>query len=477
MKKIACLGIFALLALSSCHDFLNKFPEDVSYIYSASDYEELLIGTGYMDVQTGKDIGGWLQLMDDDVDFKVKDQGGRIADCAFYWWEPAPDTEVTWKALYQRITITNIVINGIDEYKHEGDLYRQVKGESMFLRAANYYFLINIYAQPYRASTATADPGVPLRLDDKVENRKVARASVEEGYAQIINDLKESIQLLKGLDEPVKFRANEAAARMLLSRAYLHTGNWDACTKQCDTVLTLKQYSLQNFNSDTPDGGVSINYDETIFSSGRNNYLSTSLAYYNYGVSSYFKCSEELLGTYTGSDLRTSKFFPPVGINSGIPNKNTANTYSDFFSIRLAEAYLNRAEALVMLGRENEAKADLHALRLKRFTAGTIDDEQIAETGQDLVNYVREERRREFAFEGHRWFDLRRYAVAAKWPMQKQIVHNNYTDSVLDGAYVLDVYDEDYAYYILPLPEGEIVLNGGMLKQNPLRKHKEIVRI
>lgn len=32
-------------------------------------------------------------------------------------------------------------------------------------------------------------------------------------------------------------------------------------------------------------------------------------------------------------------------------------------------------------------------------------------TGQDLVDYIRQERRLELCYEGFRWFDLRRYGM------------------------------------------------------------------
>ena len=48
-----------------------------------------------------------------------------------------------------------------------------------------------------------------------------------------------------------------------------------------------------------------------------------------------------------------------------------------------------------------------------------------------MVEEIRAERRREFCFEGQRWFDLRRYAVNATRPQQKSIVHvfNAYSNS------------------------------------------------
>ena len=44
-------------------------------------------------------------------------------------------------------------------------------------------------------------------------------------------------------------------------------------------------------------------------------------------------------------------------------------------------------------------------------------------SGEALVKFIREERERELCFEGHRWFDLRRYMVDTKYPQTTTIVH------------------------------------------------------
>ncbi len=81
----------------------------------------------------------------------------------------------------------------------------------------------------------------------------------------------------------------------------------------------------------------------------------------------------------------------------------------DEYVIRLPEILLNKAEALAALGRNEEAINTIQELRKKRFRPEHLT--AITETGAGLVQFIREERRRELCFEWHRWFDLRRYAV------------------------------------------------------------------
>ena len=87
---------------------------------------------------------------------------------------------------------------------------------------------------------------------------------------------------------------------------------------------------------------------------------------------------------------------------------------------------------------------------------------------EELVNFIRAERRRELCFEGHRWADLKRYAVNTKYPQRTEIYHTVYTgNNRYAGYYVLKPYGEDDGW-ILPLPEDEIIFNDGAL-DNPAR--------
>lgn len=72
-----------------------------------------------------------------------------------------------------------------------------------------------------------------------------------------------------------------------------------------------------------------------------------------------------------------------------------------------------------MLHRDGEAMNLLNEFRKQRID-GYVD---LAYTGNELVDEIRTERRKELCFEGHRWFDLRRYAANAEYPYTKTLVH------------------------------------------------------
>ena len=199
-----------------------------------------------------------------------------------------------------------------------------------------------------------------------------------------------------------------------------------------------------------------------------------------------YRVSDDLLQTYRKYqeegvvDLRESIFLEPSSsfcpgfffvrkTPDGNNNKGTSKVYEACL-IRSAEVYLNKAEAQAMLDRA-EAISTLKALMVNRYKDGVMPAiDGLA--GKTLVDFIREERRRELCFEGHRWFDLRRYAVSPKYPERKSITHGVYQSGmasmkpgVYDGSYTLQPYGEDNAW-VLPIPDYEIIFDQGVMINN-----------
>lgn len=124
-------------------------------------------------------------------------------------------------------------------------------------------------------------------------------------------------------------------------------------------------------------------------------------------------------------------------INGGIAGEQQFNVFtSAILFTRLEEIVLLRAEALGVLGHEDEAATLLNNIRARRnvkaFDAG--------EPGADLINEIFEERRRELVGEGWRWYDLVRYHKIKKqdaafnqlissggiyWPVAREVLNSN----------------------------------------------------
>jgi len=198
------------------------------------------------------------------------------------------------------------------------------------------------------------------------------------------------------------------------------------------------------------------NNPEILFTQGSNYLAATDRNTSLTGAPADYCVTQELYDLFSEYDARRNAFFSKNSLSDslGLTNKyertNEANHISDGFTLRTAEAYLNLAEALVMQGKEAEANSVLHQLQRQR-----IDDKLEDRTGEELVNEIRNERRRELCFEGHRWFDLRRYSVLEKHPLHKTVVHafNAYTEQNSFLTTHLFTLPSGDAAYTFSLPE------------------------
>ena len=116
-----------------------------------------------------------------------------------------------------------------------------------------------------------------------------------------------------------------------------------------------------------------------------------------YGVDTRNSTIEDWNGSYTGYYCR--KYIDP-----NIDAQYIKQTVTWRF-IRYAEVLLNYAEACLELGEEEEAKTYINMVRRRAGLPG------LTETGAALRARYRNERRIEFAFEDHRFFDVRRWAI------------------------------------------------------------------
>lgn len=94
---------------------------------------------------------------------------------------------------------------------------------------------------------------------------------------------------------------------------------------------------------------------------------------------------------------------------SYVPNSWNVQTPKNWIWLRLGEQYLNLAEAYYMTGDEEEARKALNAIR-RRARMPEVND-----SGEALLERIRNERRVELAFEEHRYFDVRRWKLGEKY--------------------------------------------------------------
>ena len=131
-------------------------------------------------------------------------------------------------------------------------------------------------------------------------------------------------------------------------------------------------------------------------------------------------------------------------------------------SLRLSEAYLNYCEAEAMMAKAGNAAGQaaaisaLNQLRKNRFAPADFVPVSVA-SADELVQFIRDERRRELCFEGLRWYDLRRWGM-------KEIKHVWYPNANEKTTYTLTEKDLMFA---VPIPDEAMGYNA-VLEQNKL---------
>ncbi|HEY8931461.1 MAG TPA: RagB/SusD family nutrient uptake outer membrane protein [Mucilaginibacter sp.] len=404
-----------------------------------------------------------------------------------------------WTKGYHLIFAANKIIGAIPD-NASADL-KVLKGENMFIRAMVDFNLVRMFGRPYPQNDGN-NPGIPLLTENSTDNAP-ARSSVKDVYASVIADLLKAADLMTlsgGATPKSNIFASKEVALALLSRVYLYMNDNANAIKYADLVINSGRYTLlqgsayQNYFSGVPEDNTETIFcirhtktqDQGFSAIGSMYYsglgpdgtssLTTPGGQGNTGWGEIYasKTYVEDLDKNPG-DLRHS-FIAPYTIDGVLQmnKKLTPNTpmyYITKYSfqegivtlsspvyLRLAEMYLNRAEANAKLGNAQLALDDVNLIR----TRANIPTLTLGAVGAgNVLAAVLEERRLEFAFEGQRAYDLFRnnLPMIRDYPGTHSL-NNTPTTNIMQTVLPTDA---RVVYYI---PQTEIAINP-KLTQNP----------
>ncbi len=344
----------------------------------------------------------------------------------------------------------------------------QLVGEAYAARALIYLELVNWFGTPYTVNPSA--PGVPLvTVPSYVTgfSAKPTRATVSAVYTKIISDLDSAYALMPTGSTPLHAINSDYiakyAAKAIEARAYLYEGDYANARDAALLVVQNGSYSLATtqsaFTGFWTSPTATTTKLEKIFELNQN--ASNNLG--NTGLDAIFsqagygdiQATTDLYNAYTTTDFRRTLIIDGkrAGAQAYIINKfpNYSNTDKDETPvIRYAEVILTLAESYARLGDEANAKIYLNQLAKLRdpsFAGYTS-------TGDQLKTDILNERRKELAFEGLRFFDFTRLNLPIVRPAQTQ----GY------ASYPL-VPITDYRR-ILPIPQSERDANPNVT-QNP----------
>ncbi len=294
----------------------------------------------------------------------------------------------------------------------DGDFKDNLRGEYLALRGLAHFDIAKVYAKTPSVGSS-GDLGVIYRKDVNIGTQP-SRLDLETTYSNIVNDL-ETAKSLISEDNGVG-RLNLYAVYGILSRVYLYMGEWELARDNAQFVLDNSPYEVTPSAQFNPLWDNSYN-GSSIFKILIDNQDGISMGV-NYGqtgpdgTKSVYVPDFEFYQMYSTDDVRRDAYFETSAFDNNLYNHmikyrqrpgSPANV-ADIPVLRMDEVVLNLAEAQAELNNDGAALQALDLLRLERYGSFISGNEM----GQQLKDAIQLERRLELAFEGHRYFDLKR---------------------------------------------------------------------
>lgn len=509
MRKIlVCICALLFGTMSSCDKWLTLSPEDgltdEEYWKSKEQLEASVMGCyasllGGSSMPLAKYLFLWGEL-----------RGGMVTGAI----DPSSDEELSalsnikrdeinimrtdiastnvitnWEAVYKTINNCNVVIANAQTVLDNDRTITQAQlngflGEARGLRGLMYFYLLRTFGE------------VPIKLNPTSKDADItpiAKSAVQEVYTQIVEDVTYAaencvVQYPSIVEE--KGRISKFTAHAILADVYLWGEDYQKCIDACDVLISSGKYQLFPAGSDPADWYTRVFYNgnsvESVF----------ELQFYEGKLNPFFDMfasgSKEMqaaewivTGGLFGQDVvnntqdirgsGTSILEANGSINKFTGNRTNANSYSHWFIYRYSDVLMMKAEALTWLrpGDTENGQLALNIIKDIRLRRGAltvvgndiVDDPQLNDP-QKLSDYIINERSREFAFEGKRWFDLLRSAKRNNYQNEEMLM-----DVVAEAAppskqqIVINKYRDKRSHY-LPIYYYEIQTNTSLV-QNP----------
>ncbi len=469
--------LIAIVMLSSCKKFLELTPgsqiSSGNFYNKKADFDNALLGAYATErgLYSTSNILYSTELATDNAE--ISWSSPTTDEMQFDQNALAPtngQVGATWRICLSTIAQCNTILARIDQVDFDAASKDRIKGETKFLRAFNYFYMVRLFGNVPLTDKEFKSPEEILSADLTLQPK-------EKVYDVIISDLASAETLLPAALNTDKTKASRATVKTLLGKVYLTQHDYAKAATKLKEVIDLNQYSLVSSYKTLFTNGNN-NLSESIFEiefvSGKslgNNYSAlftpaiTSMAIFpnNLQGSGRIVPTLDMIRSYEAGDQRKS-----VSVNDSVQLINGQKSYAryglklvDFRAVDLADGtvsfiVLRYADVLLMyaeaLNELNTTSTALDYIKPIRARAGlTALPTTLDQAATRLA--LEKERRVEFLFEGHRWFDLVRTGRA------RAVLNAHYAGQGLSFTV------EDYEL-ILPIPQNEIDLNPAV-KQNP----------
>jgi tetratricopeptide (TPR) repeat protein len=473
MKKIIFILLIFLAGLMSCNDFLDLAPEyqinEKSFYKNANDYKTALVGI-YAILQSVHNVNVLYineHLTDNCI---TRGYGGEAGEALMTLTASYDRSQTAWTNFYNIIANSNNILDRIDNTEMDSNIRDQIKGEVYFLRAYSYFYLVRLFGDLPIITSAFRSPNEIASFD-------MTRQPVSAVYELIEEDLKTSYDLLKNSTETSKSKASAEAAQTLLGKVYLTKHQYSEAESVLKQVIESKKYIMlpnygtlfTNNNDNLKESIFEIKYISGNVGEGNNFASEIGPALFNIAIfpnnmnaSGNLVPTHDMFDAYEDGDLRKA-----VSVSDSVPLTNGdyeiyvwGKKFVDFTvgiagdgginwtCLRYSDVLLMYAEALNEM---NQTANALTYINLVRERAGLHTLSGLSK--DECLLALEKERRVEFLYEGHRWFDLIRTG-RFKTVMNAYFAKIGYNYTVEDHK------------LLLPIPERETDIDED-LKQNP----------
>jgi len=447
MKKSALLYSLLLLGLlhnASCSKILDTLPElSVDESRSIVDRRSAIaaLNGAYNGFTSNSYYGNSFRyistLQDDNVYWVGNSPTNREFD-VYNVFATNSRVQELWSAIYRPINTVNHIIEKVPQLEvsaitpEERD---RITGEAYYLRAQAYFDLFRLWDSIPITTLPTKTP------QDGVGSRKVGASEI---FARIEQDLDSAAVKLAAV--PLnRNRANRFAVLALRAKVSSWKGDWQAVLLHTQPILAatssfqlVRPYRSFYGSKNTMESILELDY--TI--NNRNSYAQNWFQSPTNGGRREFLPTAELVSLLQNPQVggdRSVLLFTVANITYGNMNFKIATGEDQAYIHRLADVVLLRAEAFAQQDRLSEGLALLNSVRERSSVSPILS----ISTKETLLRQIEEERRVEFALEGHRFFDLKRTGRAQS---------------------VLNI--EESFRLRLPIPRQEVFINEA-LQQNP----------
>jgi len=472
------LSLVICLTLTSCSDWLNLYPEDEiieDEFWNSADDVDMMVSGAYRYMLENDVLQRFVylgEMRSDNLqagspngnERAVIGEGNLLSDNAL----------CNWASFYKVINICNNIILKAGDVRQQDQNYGQADyqhtlSEAYFIRSLCYFYLVRGWGDvPYVTQPSSSD----------ATDYNVPQSSADSIITVLIADMQQAKQWAAtswGTQAKNCGRVTRNACRALLADLYLWAERYGECIAECDEVLNnyvrlegseqhewllLPRSSFFSRTFYTGNSTESI-FELNLNSSNNSNLTVFAQLYGNATTTPHFLPTNSLLAMYDDADVRgmqyvnlsnSNRIFKYVGqvapaTDTQAEARTSTYTYRATSSAphwilyRLADIYLMKAEALAVSGStasDFEMVAELcnkTYVRSHPEGAEALDPHQ-ATDNNSATTMVMEERRREFAFEGKRWFDLLRQVRREGGPSEaiiNTLVSNKYSGTAPDG--------------------------------------------